>query len=216
MLAVKYSNHQINLMQKKTVNKTTEKKAGKKTVIKITEKKAATKTTEKYDHLFDFVQRISGDNGLSVFRIIGDGVTDDVIEKKTNIKVAEVRSILNHMHSFGVVDYTREKNLSTGWYTYTWRINEERAVQNYLQLLKKEKTALNEKIKNGNEGVSFYSKKTNRHFSFEEAFENQFKCPETGMPLKEVDNNQEKKAITHRLQEIDKLVAEYSDRILAS
>ncbi|VVB70150.1 Transcription factor E [uncultured archaeon] len=186
----------------------------KKTVKKTTEKKAAVKTTEKYDHLYDFVQKISGDNGLKVFQIIGDGVTDDVIEKKANIKVAEVRSILNHLHSFGVVDYSREKNLTTGWYTYTWKINEERAVQNYIQSLKKEKKMLAERASGLDNTVTFYSKKTGRSFSFEEAFENQFKCPETGNTLKEIDKNQERKSISKRIQEIDKTLAEHMPRVI--
>lgn len=173
------------------------------------------KNPQKYTHLYDFVQRISGETGLKVFQIIGDGVTDDVIEKKAGIKIAEVRSVLNHLHSFGVVDYTREKNLNTGWYTYTWKVLEERALQNYLQMLKREKTALQQKLQTVDDTVTYYSKKTNRIFSFEEAFENQFKCPESSTVLKEVDKKQQKKQMTQRLQEVENLLSAYENKILA-
>ena len=87
--------------------------------------------------LQSFVEESIGENGLMVFKSVGDGATDELIENKTSLKLAEIRSLLNHLHSYGFVEYTREKNMQNGWFTYTWRLNSDRAMQNFLQIKKR-------------------------------------------------------------------------------
>jgi len=78
------------------------------------------KKPSSFSYLRHFISEVAGEQGVAIANSIGDGATDEKIEQKTNIRIAEVRSILNHLHSFGIVEYLREKNLFNGWFTYTW------------------------------------------------------------------------------------------------
>src|SRR3989338_9778462 len=85
-----------------------------------------------------FVKNVAGLKGLKVVTSIGDGSTDEQIEGKTNFKMAEIRALLNQLHEHGIVEYNREKNLQTGWFTYTWRGNADRAFKKIITLKKNE------------------------------------------------------------------------------
>jgi transcription factor E len=127
--------------------------------------------------LSTLVKDVAGEAGSKVLQSIGDGATDETIEKATGLKLSQVRSLLNHLHSYGLVEYTREKNLQTGWFTYTWRANLERFFQNFLTMKKREYEALREKLASA-EGAQFYKcKKECTRMPFEEAMDLRFKCP---------------------------------------
>ena len=94
----------------------------------------------------DYVKNVAGMKGLKVVKSIGGGATDETIEDKTQFKMAEIRSLLNVLHNHGIVEYTREKNLQTGWFTYTWKVNADRAFKNFILVKKNEYVDLRKKI----------------------------------------------------------------------
>ncbi|MFH1107459.1 MAG: hypothetical protein V1787_06220 [Candidatus Micrarchaeota archaeon] len=157
-------------------------------------------------HLQLFVEDSIGENGLLVFNSVGEGATDEIIGEKTSLKLAEIRSILNHLHSYGFVEYTREKNMQNGWFTYTWRLNGDRAMQNFLLIKRREY----EKLKNelaSEEGCVFYRcRKGCNRLSFEYAFEQKFRCVDCKSDLKCVDNETELKRIEQQLGAVEKLL----------
>lgn len=167
--------------------------------------------------LQQFVEDSIGENGLLVFNSVGDGATDELIENKTRLKLAEIRSILNHLHSYGFVEYTREKNMQNGWFTYTWRLNADRAMQNFLLIKKREYERLRAQL-SSEEGLVFYKcRKGCSRLSFEYAFEQKFKCTDCRSELKSVDNMSEMKRIEQQLCAVEKLLERRSlmDRQIA-
>jgi transcription factor E len=151
-----------------------------------------------------FISGIAGDEAAKVVEGIGEGATDEEVEKRTGIKLADVRSILNHLHSYGVVEYNREKNLTTGWFTYTWRVNQKRALDNFVSLKMKE---LGDLKKLHGEGAMIYScrKSCDRH-SFDTAMENKFKCPSCNSELKQFDLSSSVKKLEKEVQATSKLL----------
>ncbi len=162
-------------------------------------------------HLHSFVREVSGRNGLRVVQAIGDGATDETIQKKTNLKIAQIRATLNHLHSFGLVEYSREKNLNSGWFTYTWRVNLHRAMQNFLAVKKREYEAGLAQLANG-DGAQIYScRKGCDAIPFEAAFESQFKCPRCEGALKTVDGAEEKKKLNSKVAALEELLSRQND-----
>lgn len=135
-----------------------------------------------------FVKDVVGLKGLKVVESIGDGATDEQIEDKTKFKMAEIRSLLNQLHEHGIVEYNREKNLQTGWFTYTWRVNTDRAFKNFITLKKREYASIRERI-SAEENTIFYTCSKNcRKMAFDTAMETQFKCPKCTGKMNAVDN----------------------------
>src|SRR3989344_7241720 len=85
-----------------------------------------------------FIKQVAGLKGMRIVKSIGDGATDDKIEDDTKLKIPEIRSLLNVLHNHGIVEYAREKNLQTGWFTYTWKVNADRAFKNFISRKKGE------------------------------------------------------------------------------
>lgn len=168
--------------------------------------KKTTKTPEaplqqhSKEHLNAFVREIAGEEGLKIVTCIGGTeVTDEKIEQGTRMKIAEIRSVLNHLHSYGLVEYKREKNLQTGWFTYTWRLNPNRALQNFINMKRREYETLKTKLATG-DGVQLYKcTRTCAALEFEKAMERSFKCPACNGKLNVVDQEEELRKLEQRI-----------------
>ena len=164
--------------------------------------------TTKY--LKQFIDEVAGEQGVEIATIVGDGATDEKIEQKTSIKIAEVRSILNHLHSFGIVEYVREKNMSNGWFTYTWKLNPDRALQNFLVKKRKEHGELSRRLSQ-EAGVVFYKcRKGCSRMPFEHALDAKFRCPQCKSLMNSVGGRDELKKLEGRIGTLEKITSSQS------
>lgn len=69
---------------------------------------------------------IGGENALAIVRNFYGNHSDEELAKKLKIKISDVRATLNKLHNEGLVNYIREKDSETGWYSYSWSLNQER------------------------------------------------------------------------------------------
>ncbi len=161
----------------------------------------------KRDEINRFAREIAGEEGLKIITCIDcNGTTDDQIEKTTSMKIAEIRSVLNHLHSYGLVEYAREKNLQTGWFTYTWKLNMDRALQNFISMTKREYERLHTKLAVGDGAQVYECGKgcSGEKIDFDKALEVTFKCPGCNTKLAVANYDVELK----RLEEKIKLLTE--------
>jgi transcription factor E len=157
-------------------------------------------------YLHEFVLESIGNKGLQILLCTGDGCTDEIIEQRTKLKIAEIRSILNHLHSYGFVEYTREKNMQNGWFTYTWKTNLDRAMQNFLMIKRKEADRLKSAAESEEGAVIYRCNKGCAKYTFDIAMENKFKCPSCTKDLKYVDMKEELKKAEVRIKAIEKII----------
>ncbi|MFH1246782.1 MAG: hypothetical protein V1644_00220 [Candidatus Micrarchaeota archaeon] len=160
----------------------------------------STVSPHNYAHLNEFVREVAGDEGLKIITCIGgEEVTDEKIEQNTQMKIAEIRSVLNHLHSYGLVEYRREKNMQTGWFTYTWKLNPNRALQNFITIKKKEYNALKVKLEQGDGAQIYRCQKQCKSLEFENAMEFNFRCPSCNCRLNIIDQEDELKKLEHKI-----------------
>lgn len=69
---------------------------------------------------------LGGENALAIIRNFQGNRSDEEFAKKLKIKISDVRATLNKLHNEGLVNYIREKDSETGWYSYSWSLNYER------------------------------------------------------------------------------------------
>jgi transcription initiation factor TFIIE subunit alpha len=72
---------------------------------------------------------IGGENALAIVRNFYGNHSDEEIAKKLKIKISDVRATLNKLHNEGLVNYMREKDSETGWYSYSWSLNQDRMIR---------------------------------------------------------------------------------------
>lgn len=149
------------------------------------------KANEALSRVSPFIRNVVGMKGWKVASCIGEGATDEQIEKHTKIKMAEIRFLLNQLHNHGIVEYNREKNLQTGWFTYTWKLNADRAFKNFISMKKREYQDLRDKLSSEENTVFYQCGKKCRKMPFDNAMEGQFKCPKCEGKMNAVDNRRE-------------------------
>ncbi len=175
---------------------------------------AKTNKKESKEQFDLFVQEVCGPKGLKIVKSIGEGATEEFIEKGTKLKLSEIRNVLNVLNNHGIVEYNREKNMNTGWFTYTWRVNMNRAMQNLLAKKKKECEVLRNQLKNsGDTAVIYKCPKGCATMFFDQAEKSDFNCPSCTAKLKFSDGTRQVKEMETKLYAIEKILSNQADFI---
>lgn len=131
---------------------------------------------------------LAGEHTLHVITEFGGQMSDEEIAKRTKLRTSDVRVVLNKMHSCGLVSYSRSRDKNSGWYSYVWKMNNDKA-QEIIDHLKGE---CQDKAGNGHVGEDgeFYecpSCPEHGSVSFGEASDLYFRCTQCGGSLAYVD-----------------------------
>lgn len=127
---------------------------------------------------------LGGENALEIVRNFEGNASDEDLAKKLKLKISDVRATLNKLHSEGLVNYIRDKDSETGWYSYSWSLNRNR-IENWVKLRIKESTDLIE----GNKGDHYFcvSCGSSSIISFDSATDAEFKCVKCSKSLEFLD-----------------------------
>lgn len=153
-----------------------------------------------------FAREVGGAHAVRIVRSLGDGATEDVIARNTSLDIPLIRTTLNRLYEAGGVEYTRSKNTQTGWYTYTWRVNEERALQNYFTLKKRRREQLLAQLRALDGAVIYTCRSRCTTLPFEAAEARSFKCPRCRGLLKWSAGEAESRRLREEIQKIEELL----------
>lgn len=129
---------------------------------------------------------VAGENAIMIIREFRGQMSDDELAMKTKIKVSEVRAVLNKLHSFGLVEYVRHRDKDSGWYSYVWKINSEKAHTLISSLdVGESATSL--------PGEHYHCQccSATDLFHFDKAYDLSFKCPSCGNGLSYFEKKKE-------------------------
>lgn len=129
---------------------------------------------------------VGGENALAIVRNFYGNHSDEELAKKLKIKISDVRATLNKLHNEGLVNYARQKDTETGWYSYSWSLNRTR--------MEKWATDQAGKISSeaGGEGENYYcpSCGASTITGFEDAMSGDFRCTHCNRMLEFLDGAQ--------------------------
>jgi len=141
----------------------------------------------------DYLTSNFGEESVKIIRAATEEMTDDALAVKCKLKVSEIRSLLNKMHSVRLAEYTRIKDKDTGWYSYIWRIN-LRGIYGVLNSsMQNEMNKLNNQLEESTTVLSYICSKCSKTnvIDFELASKLAFRCPNCRRRLYEKKNNNE-------------------------
>lgn len=174
-------------------------------------KKSAKKIYE-FSIVQDFLKSTGGEFALELVKICIDkkkSVTDEEIGKKlSNLKVTEIRAILNRLHYRGIACYQKTKNNKTGWYSYTWEIKPARIAELIIENQAEHISKLEKDIEFQGSHEFYSAGKDLPEYPFEIAAEYDFKCPQSGKPLEMVDNKKRVKELNQKIETLKTEVQE--------
>jgi len=143
-----------------------------------------------------YIASAVGPEALLVFKALqeedGD-VTEDVLAEKLNFSKNMTRRLLYRLQDINFVVYKRVRNKDTGWYYYYWRINRDGLTLVLLELKKEILDKLKEKLSAVSiEQGTYKCPSCNREYSFDEAFDREFRCSSCNVELVYHDKSRHK------------------------
>ena len=139
-------------------------------------------------------------------------MTDDDISKELNMKVNEIRKKLYLLAEQGFVTYRKTRDKDTGLYIYYWKVN----IDQINDLLINRKRLVLEKLKmryeQEKETTYYYCSQDNILYSFDEALENEFKCPKCGSPLNYYDSEKTRAFLLYKIKQLENEIEKETKR----
>lgn len=166
--------------------------------------------SKKLDELSRFIEEYVGDVGKAVFEILAKRnkeLTDSEIVLKTGINEQEVRRALYELHSLGIVAYKKRQSPEDGKFIYMWFIDGGRLNQVLLQRKKEVLSKLKTRLDFESNNTFFACDTDGVRLTFDEAFENDFKCPRCGADLKPEDNTTTKELLKKMIVKLEEEIS---------
>jgi len=160
--------------------------------------------------LLEFIRRFVSEYGVRVFKILMSSereLLDTEIASLAKIGEQEVRRVLYELHNLGLVTYRKSRNPDDSRYIYHWKIDEARINQVLLQRKKAVLRKLKERLAFEENNTFYVCPVDGVRLTFEEALENDFKCPRCGGMLVYEDNDVIKKSLKELISKLEEEIS---------
>ena len=154
----------------------------------------------------DFLDTVGGVDAIKLVKICErkrKDFTDEIVSKQMNLKVTEVRAILNRLHYRGIACYQKSRNQKTGWYNYTWAIRRDRIAELISEQQKEQLLKLEEKRNLEADYNLFDCNSCDERLPFEVAAEYSFICPSCGGVMDSANNPDKNKQLSIKIKKIE-------------
>lgn len=142
--------------------------------------------------MFKIVEAIVGENGRKIIEFLlssETGKNDEEISNELGIRINDVRRILYDLANYGFVAYNRSTRSNSRWHNYSWFTSKE-MIKLAINRRKKEVARILEEWLSYEEARTLYICPLDHTlYTFDDAFENNFRCLKCNSDLIELDNN---------------------------
>lgn len=149
-------------------------------------------------HAVEYLKKNVSKMSVDVISMLVTPKTDEYIAEQLGMKINAIRRILNIMQGYGITNYYISKN-TKGWLSFAWYINTSKLTPflEYVDSMDREKSIVTEACNDYFVCESCYS--NDRFvFTFDSAFENNFKCSSCGKNLDRM-NREEAQVLINKI-----------------
>lgn len=188
-------------------------KRKRKTVPGKISEKATPKSDENNKHMKlsdmeieDIASKVAGEDVIRLIKAlknkknVSEFTLADSIKKEINL----TRNMLYRLYDSNLVSFIRKKDKRKGWYIYYWTFNTDRIKYLAKQIKKQRLEQLKERLDREKSSSFFTCKNQCIRLNFEQATDFEFKCPECGDLLDQVDNTQKKAELEKEIKKLEK------------
>ncbi len=148
---------------------------------------------------------LGGEEYIRVARALlnSENATDEEIASATGLKINTVRRTLYDLFGKSLITGVRVRDLKRGWFVYRWRAQRDQ-VDGFIENQKKKALDRLQNRLDYENAHDFYScgKPDCPMYTFEEAIEIFFKCPDCQETLLLIDNSSLKEAFRWKVQQM--------------
>ena len=160
-----------------------------------------------YTLLESVVREIGGDDAVKVSKLLDpkEETTDEAIAAGSEMKLNAVRKVLYRLYDARLAEFRRIRDKSTGWFIYFWKLKPNRVEE---LVINRKKTVYRKLKARLDYEEKFHFFKCDQdycpRYTFDEAMENNFKCPECSGELAAFDNKEIIKKLSKKVDELRK------------
>jgi transcription initiation factor TFIIE subunit alpha len=152
----------------------------------------------------EYLREAAGEEGIKLFQFILDNepVTgEEIQEAHADEKPSDVRKLLYAMMQRHALEYHKDTD-SKGWETFTWQTDLPELRLIHLRSWQSEATTLQARIQIEKDHAWYACGHDHARIMFEDAMDQEFKCPECGAPMDSIDNSDHVELLKERLSEL--------------
>jgi len=160
-----------------------------------------------YNLLESVVREIGGDDAVKVAGLLDpkEETTDEAIAAGSEMKLNAVRKVLYRLYDARLAEFRRIRDKSTGWFIYFWKLKPHRVEE---LVINRKKTVYRKLKARLDYEEKFHFFKCDQdycpRYTFDEAMENNFKCPECSGDLLAFENKEIIKKLSVKVDELRK------------
>ena len=160
-----------------------------------------------YNLLESVVREIGGDDAVRVAALLDpkEETTDEAIASGAEMKLNAVRKVLYRLYDARLAEFRRIRDKSTGWFIYFWRLKPNRVEE---LVISRKKTVYRKLKARLDYEKKFHFFKCDQdycpRYTFDEAMESNFKCPECSGELRAFDNKEIIERLDKKVDELRK------------
>ena len=166
----------------------------------------------------DLILEIAGKEVVPLVNLIKNksNVSEFKLAGKLKLSVNQVRNMLYRLNNYNLVDFTRKKDKTKGWYIYFWTFNMKLARELALSMKHNKVNILRKRLDKESNELFFICPSGCVRFDSVNVMEYQFKCPECGKMLVKEDTKKNVDRIQKEIISIEnelKEVKEFEDKL---
>lgn len=153
------------------------------------------------------IEVLSGENARKIVELLiknGKGMSDEEISNTLNLRVNDVRRILYDLASNGFVAYKRSSGESSRWYSYIWFTDKDMIMQAIGKRKREVLRVLSEWLSRSESLPTYICPYDYSLYTFDDAFENSFRCIKCGADLVEIDNRKVMEFVKNLVNKLNK------------
>ena len=143
--------------------------------------------------MYDIIQKIGGEDAVRIVEFLKDrkNISEFIIAEKTKLDMQTTRHTLYKLNNHNVAMYVRKKDRKKGWYISYWTFHRKKVRELIERLRRKKLDELNERLtrEKANAGNFYICSKACSRLDFDNATEQEFKCPECGDLMNQLNNS---------------------------
>ena len=130
-------------------------------------------------------------------------ISEFIVAEELDLEIHRTRNLLYRLLDNNLVSFIRKKDKIKGWYICYWDFNEDAV--NFLEDKLRNQTLekLRERYETESNGMFYMCKYAHARMKFDDAFEENFKCPECGELMNQVDNSRTLEFLESRIAELE-------------
>ncbi|MDD3175249.1 MAG: hypothetical protein PHU51_02120 [Candidatus Nanoarchaeia archaeon] len=140
-------------------------------------------------------------------------ISEFIITEELDMDIHRTRKILYKLHDYNLVSFKRKKDKIKGWYICYWDFNEHSIPILERKLRAETLKKLEERLQKETANFYYMCRAAHTRMTFDDAFDEDFKCPECGDIMQQVENARTVDFLKNRIEEIKVEIAKDDEEL---